>query len=128
MARPHIEAVAPSFALPGGEVRIRKEPPSARTAPHERPLGDIEGSCSSVPTISCRPRQRGAGRDRVVVGTNGHMKQGHSIKLRHSVPTTLIRLTNSALDREGNLYVTLLRITRGKKFPYRSQDRHELQR
>ena len=75
--KPHIEAVAPSFALPGGEVRIIGK--SLR--PHElrRPsvrFGEIEGSVviSSDDFLVARVPE-GAASGPVVVGTNGQRQQ-----------------------------------------------------
>ncbi len=55
--KPHIEAVAPSFALPGGEVRIigksLRPPELRRPSVH---FGEIEGS-----VFPGGPRARGSG-------------------------------------------------------------------
>ncbi len=118
--KPHIEAVAPSFALPGGEVRIIGK----GLRPHElrRPVvrfGDIEGSVliSSDDFVIARVPE-GAASGPVVVSTNGaaHVSNPHAIKVAVPVADDLHPVTNPALDREGNIFVTLSG-TRGQKTP-----------
>ena len=116
--KPHIEAVAPSFALPGGEVRIigksLRPPELRRPSVH---FGDIEGTVliSSDDFVVARVPD-GAASGPVVVGTNGHMSNAHSIKVAALVADNLHPVTNPALDREGNLYVTFSG-SRGQKVP-----------
>src|SRR6202522_3150442 len=81
--KPHIEAVAPSFALPGGEVLIIGK----CLRPHElrRPsvrFGEVEGSVliSSDDFLVARVPE-GAASGPVVVGANGHVSHAHSIKV-----------------------------------------------
>ena len=116
--KPHIEAVAPSFALPGGEVRIIGK----GLCPHElrRPcvrFGDIEGSVliSSDDFLVARVPE-GAASGPVVVGTNGQVSNPHSIKVAAPIADNLHPVTNPALDREGNIYVTFSG-SRGQKVP-----------
>ncbi len=121
--KPHIEAVAPSFALPGGEVRIVGK--SLR--PHElrRPsvrFGEIEGSVliSSDDFVVARV-PGGAESGPVTVSTNGggasgHVSNPHSIKVAVPVADDLHPVANPALDREGNIYVTFSG-SRGQKVP-----------
>src|SRR5271166_6637346 len=116
--KPHIEAVAPGFALPGGEVRIIGK--SLR--PHElrRPsvrFGEIEGAVliSSDDFVVARVPE-GAASGPVVVGANGHVSNPHSIKVAVPVADNLHPVTNPALDREGNIYVTFSG-SRGQKVP-----------
>jgi hypothetical protein len=121
--KPHIEAVAPSFALPGGEVRIIGK----GLRPHElrRPsvhFGEIEGSVliSSDDFLVARVPEGAASGPVVVrtngVGTNGHVSNPHSIKVAVPVADNLHPVTNPALDREGNLFVTFSG-SRGQKVP-----------
>src|SRR5450755_2951896 len=118
--KPHIEAVAPPFALPGGEVRIIGK----GLRPHElrRPIvrfGDLEGSVliSSDDFVIARVPD-GAASGPVVVSTNGagHVSNPHSIKVAVPVADNLHPVTNPALDREGNLFVTFSG-SRGQKVP-----------
>ena len=116
--KPHIEAVAPSFALPGGEVRIigksLRPPELRRPSVH---FGEIEGTVliSSDDFVVVRVPE-GAASGPVVVGTNGHLSNAHSIRVAALVADNLHPVTNPALDREGNLYVTFSG-SRGQKVP-----------
>ncbi|MGB9205965.1 MAG: gluconolaconase [Terriglobales bacterium] len=118
--KPHIEAVAPSFALPGGEVRIMGKslrPPELRR-PSVR-FGEIEGSVliSSDDFLVARVPE-GAASGPVVVNTNGagNVSNSHPIKVAVPVADNLHPVTNPALDREGNLFVTFSG-SRGQKTP-----------
>jgi sugar lactone lactonase YvrE len=116
--KPHIEAVAPSFALPGGEVRIigrsLRPPELRRPSVH---FGDIEGTVliSSDDFMVARVPE-GAASGPVVVSTNGHVSNAHSIEVAAPVADNLHPVANPALDREGNLYVTFSG-SRGQKVP-----------
>src|SRR6266446_2961233 len=116
--KPHIEAVAPSFALPGGEVRIigrsLRPPELRRPSVH---FGDIEGTVliSSDDFMVARVPE-GAASGPVVVSTNGHVSNAHSIEVAVPVADNLHPVANPALDREGNLYVTFSG-PRGQKVP-----------
>ena len=120
--KPHIEAVAPSFALPGGEVRIIGK--SLR--PHElrRPsvhFGDVEGSVLISSTTVVARVPEGAASGPVVVRTNGadsngHVSNAHPIKVAALVADNLHLVANPAIDREGNIYATFSG-SRGQKVP-----------
>src|SRR6202795_4543515 len=116
--KPHIEAVAPSFALPGGEVRIigksLRPPELRRPSVH---FGDIDGTVliSSDDFVVARVPEAAASGP-VVVGTHGHVSNAHSIKVAVPVADNLHPVTNHALDREENLYVTFSG-SRGQKVP-----------
>jgi len=118
--KPQIEAVSPSFALPGGEVRISGK--SLR--PHElrRPsvrFAEMEGSVliSSDDFLVARVPD-GAASGPITVSTNGagQVSNAHSLKVATSVAENLHPVANPALDREGNLYVTFSG-SRGQKVP-----------
>ena len=116
--KPHIDAVTPALALPGGEVRIigkSLRPPELRR-PSVR-FGEIEGSVliSSDDFVIARVPE-GAASGSVVVGTNGHVSNAHTIKVATAIADNLHPVTNPALDREGNLYVTFSG-SRGQKVP-----------
>ena len=116
--KPHIDAVAPTCALPGGEVRIigkSLRPPELRR-PSVR-FGDLEGSVliSSDEFVVARVPE-GAASGPVTVGTNGHVSNPHSIKVAVAVADNLHPVANPALDREGNIYVTFSG-SRGEKVP-----------
>lgn len=116
--KPHIEAIAPPFALPGGEVRISGK--SLR--PHElrRPsvrFGEIEGSVliSSDDFVVARvPDEAQSGP--IVVGTNGQVSNSRPIRVAVPVADNLHPVTNPAIDREGNIFVTFSG-SRGQKVP-----------
>jgi sugar lactone lactonase YvrE len=121
--KPHIEAVAPSSALPGGEVRIIGK----GLRPHElrRPsvrFGEIEASVliSSDDFVVARVPE-GATSGPVILSTNGagsdgHVSNAHPIKVAALVAENLHPVTNPALDRDGNIYVTFSG-QRGQKVP-----------
>src|SRR5574337_760288 len=81
--KPHIETVSPAFALPGGEIRIvgsgLRPPELRRPRVH---FGDVEGSVliSSDDFLIARVPE-GAVSGSVVVGTNGHVSNGHPVKV-----------------------------------------------
>jgi hypothetical protein len=116
--KPHIESVAPGFALPGGEVRILGSwlrPPELRR-PSVR-FGEVEGSVviSADDFVIARvPDEAVSGP--VVVGTNGHVSNAHTIQVAAPIADNLHPVTNPALDREGNIYVTFSG-SRGQKVP-----------
>jgi hypothetical protein len=116
--KPHIEAVSPSAALPGGEVRITgsglRPPELRRPRVH---FGEVEGSVviSSDEFVIARVPE-GAVSGPIVVGTNGNVSNAHSIKVAVPIADSLHPVTNPALDHEGNLYVTFSG-SRGQKVP-----------
>ncbi len=125
--KPHIEAVAPSFALPGGEVRIMGK--SLRPPELRRPsvlFGEIEGSVliSSDDFLVARVPEGAASGPVIVrtdgntngVGAGGNVSNPHPIKVAVPVADSLHPVTNPALDREGNLFVTFSG-SRGQKVP-----------
>jgi sugar lactone lactonase YvrE len=115
---PHIEAVAPSLALAGGEIRIT----GSGLRPNElrRPrvqFGNVEGSIvvSSDAFLVARVPE-GATSGPVVVATNGHVSNPHTVKVAQPIAENLHPVTNPALDNQGNLYVTFSG-SRGQKVP-----------
>jgi hypothetical protein len=116
--KPHIDAVTPQFALQGGEVRIIGK----GLRPHEmrRPsvhFGEIEAPVliSSDDFVLARVPE-GASSGPVVVGANGQVSNGHTVKLAVPLADGLHPVTNPALDHEGNVYVTFSG-PRGQKVP-----------
>ncbi len=115
---PHIETVAPSLALTGGEVRIT----GSGLRPQEllRPkvkFGDFEASIvvSSDGFLVARVPE-GATSGPVVVATDGHVSNSHPVKVAVPIAENLHPVTNPAVDAEGNLYVTFSG-SRGQKVP-----------
>jgi hypothetical protein len=105
---PHIEAVAPALALAGGEVRIT----GTGLRPHElrRPkvqFGDVEGSLvvSSDAFLIARVPE-GATSGPVVVASDGHVSNPHTVRVAVPIAEDLHPVTNPALDAEGNIYAT----------------------
>jgi sugar lactone lactonase YvrE len=120
--KPHIDAVTPNCALPGGDIRIVGK--ALRPAELRRPsvhFGEIEGTVliSSDDFVVARVPE-GASSGPVSVSTNGgatgHVSNPQSIKVAVPVADNLHPVTNPALDREGNIYVTFSG-SRGQKVP-----------
>src|SRR3954454_320585 len=115
---PHIEAVTPAAALPGGEVRIMG---SGFRAPElRRPqvrFGEKEGAIviSADDFVVARVPD-GAASGSVVISTNGHSSNAQPIKVATPIAENLHPVTNPALDREGKIYVTFSG-SRGQKVP-----------
>jgi sugar lactone lactonase YvrE len=115
---PHIDAVSPSFALAGGEVRITGSGlrPQELLRPKVR-FGSFEAPVvvSSDGFVVTRVPE-GAVSGSVVVATNGHESNPHPVKVAVPIAENLHPVTNPALDPEGNIYVTFSG-TRGQKVP-----------
>jgi len=116
--KPHILAVHPGAALPGGEIRITGTDlrPSELRRPRVR-FGEVEGSVviSSDRFLVARVPP-GASSGPIVVSTNGHSSNPHQLKVAVSIADNLHPVTNPALDAEGNIYVTFSG-SRGQKVP-----------
>src|SRR5438445_9392972 len=116
--RPHIEAVAPSAALPGGEVRILGS--GLRAQELRRPrvrLGEVGGSVViSADDFVIARVPPGASSGPVVVSTNGSSSNPQQIRVATTIAENLHPVTNPALDVEGNIYVTFSG-SRGQKVP-----------
>jgi hypothetical protein len=115
---PHIEAVTPAAALAGGEIRIIGS--GLRPQELRRPkvqFGAVECSVvvSSDAFLVARVPE-GATSGPVVVATNGHVSNAHTVKVAVPIAENLHPVTNPALDAEGNLYVTFSG-SRGQKVP-----------
>src|SRR5689334_7360595 len=116
--KPHIDAVAPSAALPGGEIRITGK--SLRSAELRRPrvqFGDVEGAVviSSDEFVVARVPD-GASSGPVVIATNGHVSNAQLVKVAVPIADNLHPVTNPAIDAEGNIYVTFSG-SRGQQVP-----------
>lgn len=115
---PRIDTVAPSLALTGGELRITGS--GLRPQELHRPkvkFGDFEGSIvvSSDGFVVARVPE-GATSGPVVVATNGHVSNPHTVKVAVPLAESLHPVTNPAVDPEGNIYVTFSG-SRGQKVP-----------
>ena len=129
--KPHIEAIEPACALPGGEVRIlgRGLGPRDLRRP-EVHFGDVDGSIviSSDQFIVARVPE-GASSGNVVVATNGHRSNPRQVRVAVPIADNLHPVANPALDEEGNIYVTFSG-SRGQKVPvaiYRIDDSYHCQ-
>jgi len=116
--KPHIEAVQPGAALPGGEIRILGK--SLR--PHElrRPrvqFGELDGAVliSSDDFLVARVPE-GATSGPVVVSANNYQSNPHEVRVAVPIADNLHPVTNPALDAEGNIYATFSG-SRGQKVP-----------
>src|ERR1700737_4530118 len=115
---PHIDAVSPGAALPGGEVRIIGS--SLRPQELHRPnvrFGEVEGAVviSSDDFLVARV-PHGASSGSIIVSTNGHSSNHHPIKVAVPIAENMHPVTNPALDPDGNIYVTFSG-SRGQKVP-----------
>jgi hypothetical protein len=115
---PHIEAVQPSSALPGGEIRLTGN--ALRPNEYRQPsvkFGNLEGAVvvSSDDFVIARV-PAGASSGPVVVATNGHSSNSRQIQVAGLIAENLHPVTNPALDSEGNIFATFSG-TRGQKVP-----------
>jgi sugar lactone lactonase YvrE len=115
---PHIEAVSPGAALPGGEVRISGSGlrPQELRRPRVR-FGETEAAIviSADDFLIARVPQ-GASSGAIVVSTNGHSSNPQQIHVAAPIAEELHPVTNPAVDGEGNIYVTFSG-ARGQKVP-----------
>ncbi|HZQ67445.1 MAG TPA: IPT/TIG domain-containing protein [Terriglobales bacterium] len=116
--KPHIEAVYPNAALPGGEVRITGS--GLRPLELRRPrvlFGDVPGAVVVSSDDFCVARvPQGASSGPVTVATDGHASNPHQLYVAVPITETLHPVTNPALDPEGNIYATFSG-NRGQKVP-----------
>jgi len=116
--RPHIEALFPSAALPGGEVRITghglKPPDLARP---RVAVGDVEAPIvvSSDDFVIARVPDEAASGE-VVVSANGSSSNPLHLNVAVTLAEDLHPVANPALDAEGNIYATFSG-ERGQKVP-----------
>src|SRR6476660_558674 len=116
--KPHIESVAPSAALPGGEIRINGS--GLRPTELKRPrvqFGEIDGAVviSSDAFVVARVPE-GATSGPVVVATNSHVSNSQLVKVAVPIADNLHPVTNPAIDAEGNIFVTFSG-SRGQQVP-----------
>src|SRR5215469_965447 len=115
---PHIEAVSPAAALPGGEVRIVGS--GFRLPDLRRPrvrFGDCEAPIViSADDFVIARVPFGAASGSVVVSTNGYSSNEHPVKVATLIADNLHPVTNPAIDAEGSVYVTFSG-SRGQKVP-----------
>src|SRR5271155_4934314 len=105
---PRIESVSPALALAGGEVRIAGS--GLRPQQWQRPqgqFGDVEGGIvvSSDSFLVARVPY-GATSGPVVVATDGHVSNAHTVKVAVPIAENLQPVTHPALHAQGNIYPT----------------------
>lgn len=115
---PHIDAVEPAAALPGGEVRIvgRALKPPQLSRP-EVNFSGVRGSIvvSSDSFVIARVPY-GAHSGEVTVQNNSHKSNSCELKIAQPIAESLHPVANPAIDHEGNVYVTYSG-GRGQKVP-----------
>jgi sugar lactone lactonase YvrE len=116
--KPHIDAIDPACALPGGEIRIvgRGLRPTELRRPRVR-FGDVDGSViiGSEQFIVARVPD-GAASGNVVVATNGAQSNPGQVRVAIPIAEELHPVANPAIDAQGNIYVTFSG-SRGQKVP-----------
>jgi len=115
---PHIESVSPELAMAGGEVCIAGT--GLRAQQWQRPhvqFGEVEGGIvvSAESFVVVRVPE-GAASGQVVVATDGHISNAHSVEVAVPIADNLHPVANPALDSQGNIYATFSG-SRGQKVP-----------
>jgi len=116
--QPHIQALEPTAALPGGEVRIIGSGlnPIDLRRPQVR-FGESDGSVivsTSEFVIARVPEAATSGP--VTVSTQAGSSNPEQLRVAVNIAENLHPVTNPALDAEGNIYVTFSG-SRGQKVP-----------
>jgi sugar lactone lactonase YvrE len=116
--KPSIDAIEPSAALPGGEVRIvgkhLKPPQMGRP---DIQFGGVSGSLVfSADDFAIARVPSGATSGDVVVHNNGTASNSRDIKIAQPLAENLHPVANPAIDPQGNIYVTFSG-GRGQKVP-----------
>lgn len=115
---PHIERVAPTAAIPGGEITIHGRGFVSRV--QGRPVvrfGEAEASLALASESRLIARvPEGATSGAVRVATNGHESQPHPVSIGLQIADNLHPVANPAVDHEGNIYVTFSG-QRGQRVP-----------
>jgi len=115
---PGIDAVSPSAALPGGEVRIIGQ--ALRPTDFRQPsvkFGQLEGAVViSADQFLIARVPEGAHSGPMLVSTGEHVSNPAEVRVGVPIADNLHPITNPALDLEGNIYVTFSG-ARGQKVP-----------
>src|SRR5436305_647100 len=115
---PHIERVAPTAAIPGGEMTIHGRGFVSRA--QARPVvhfGEAEASraLASESRLIARVPE-GASGGTVRVASDGHESSPHPVHIGIQIADNLNPVANPAVDHEGNIYVTFSG-PRGQRVP-----------
>lgn len=115
---PYIEAIEPSAALPGGEVRVtgRSLKPPQLARPEVSFAGVLGALVVSSEDFLIARVPQGALSGQVTVQTNGTVSNGRELSIAKLVKESLHPVANPAIDRDGNIYVTFSG-GRGQKVP-----------
>src|SRR5271163_1785907 len=115
---PHIERVAPSAAIPGGEIAIYGTGLASRHG--SRPVvrfGEQEASLSLASETRLVARvPEGASGGMVQVTMADHQSAPHPVSIGLQIADNLHPVANPAVDAEGNIYVTFSG-PRGQRVP-----------
>jgi len=105
---PHIERVAPTAAIPGGEIVIHGKGFASRAQPCPVVrFGEAEASLALASETRLIARvPEGASGGVVCVATAGHESQPHPVHIGLQIADNLHPVANPAVDNEGNIYVT----------------------
>src|SRR5437764_10071124 len=116
--KPHIEALLPAAALPGGEVRIigsGLKPPELGRPRVEIDAVEAPIVVSSDDFVIARVPE-GAQSGAVTIAMNGTRSNSAQLRVATTIAENLHPVTNPALDAAGNVYVTFSG-SRGQKVP-----------
>src|SRR4051812_16095910 len=116
---PHIEAVEPAAALPGGEVRILGSGlrPKEFRRPQVRFTGDVEGAVVvGADQFLITRVPEGAHSGPVIVSAGDYASNPAEVRVGVPIAENLHPITSPALDIDGNIYVTFSG-QRGQKVP-----------
>src|SRR5271155_1778896 len=115
---PHIERVAPSAAIPGGEIIIHGSGFASRNG--SRPIvrfGEHEANLSLASETRLIARvPEGASGGMVQVAMADHESAPHPVSIGLQIADNLHPVGNPAVDAEGNIYVTFSG-SRGQRVP-----------
>ena len=115
---PFIDAIQPSAALPGGEVRILGK--SLKPPELARPEVSFGGTPASIVVSSedfiVARVPYGANSGQVLVRNNGTSSNSREVKIAQPLAENLHPVANPAIDLEGNIYATFSG-SRGQKVP-----------
>jgi sugar lactone lactonase YvrE len=105
---PQIERIAPTAAIPGGEMTIHGRGFVSRA--QARPVVRF-GEAEAALTLSSENRliarvPEGATGGTVHVATNGHESKPHPVHIGLQIADNLHPVANPVVDHEGNIYVT----------------------
>lgn len=115
---PHLDAVEPAFALPGGEVKlIGKSLASHDLRPPRVQFGDTPATVIVGSERFVVVRVPGdVPSSNVTVAANGHTSNEQMVRVAMPIAENLHPVANPAIDSEGNVYVTFSG-SRGQKVP-----------